>query len=80
MPKLTGGRTDFREWVDKQPNPNWPRMPLTHIAKALVAADIAKSGQIALTNCDIFRKPLAYFFYGRPAYRVRTELRSTLRN
>jgi hypothetical protein len=70
MAKLDGGRPDFREWVDKQLNPNWPPMPLTHITKALTAADIAKSGYVDLVNCDVFEKPLAYFFYGRPAYRV----------
>ena len=66
MAKLSGGQTDFRDWVDGQPNPNWPPMPLTHIAKALTAADIAKSGFVDLTDCDVFGKPLAYFFYGRP--------------
>ncbi len=45
-------------------------MPLTHIAKALTAADIAKSGYVDLIQCDVFGRPLAYFFYGRPAYRV----------
>jgi hypothetical protein len=70
MAKLDGGRPDFREWVDKQPDPGWPRMPLTHITKALVAADIARAGSIDLTKCDVFSEPLAYFFYGRPAYRV----------
>jgi hypothetical protein len=64
------GRPDFRDWVDKQPNPGWPPMPLTHITKALVAADIAKSGHVDLIKCDVFEEPLAYFFYGRPAYRV----------
>jgi hypothetical protein len=70
MAKLDGGRPDFREWVDKQVNPDWPPMPLTHIAKALVAADIAKAGCVDLAKCDVFGTPLAYFFYGRPAYRV----------
>lgn len=70
MAKLDGGRSDFRAWVDKQPDPNWPLMPLTHITKALVAADIAKAGHIDLLQCEVFEKPLAYFFYGRPAYRV----------
>lgn len=70
MAKLDGGRSDFSDWVDKQPDPAWPPMPLTHITKALVAADIAKAGYIDLVQCDVFKKPLAYFFYGRPAYRV----------
>jgi hypothetical protein len=70
MAKLDGGRPEFREWVDAQPTPPWQPMPLTHITKALVAADVAKAGYVDLTNCEVFEKPLAYFFYGRPAYRV----------
>lgn len=70
MSKLGEGRPDFRDWVDGQPNLNWPPMPLTHITKALLAADIAKSGCVDPVHCDVFKKPLTYFFYGRPAYRV----------
>jgi hypothetical protein len=70
MSPIEDGRSDFRDRVDKQPNPNWPPLPLTHIANALVAADIAKSDFVHLVDCKVFGKPLAYFFYGRPAYRV----------
>jgi hypothetical protein len=70
MPKLTGGRPDFRDWVDKQTKPDWSLMPLTHITKGVVAADIAKAGVIHPQNDKVFSEPLAYFFYGRPAYRV----------
>ena len=45
-------------------------MPLTHVTKALLAADIAKSGHVDPTQCEVFGRPLTYFFYGRPAYRV----------
>jgi hypothetical protein len=44
MSPIEDGRSDFRDRVDKHPNPNWPPLPLTRIANALVAADIAKSG------------------------------------
>lgn len=70
MAKLKGGRPDFRQWVDKQPSPNWPLMPLTHITKGVGAADIAKAQAINPSDCKVFEEPLAYFFYGRPAYRV----------
>jgi hypothetical protein len=70
MPKLTGGRSGFREWVDKQPDPKWPLMPLTHITRGIGAEDIANAGEIAPDDCRVFGEPLAYFFYGRPAYRV----------
>jgi hypothetical protein len=70
MAKFVDGRPDFREWVDRQSDPGWPAMPLTHITKSLLAADIAKSGHITPSPCDVFNKDLTYFFYGRPAYRV----------
>ena len=45
-------------------------MPLTHIAKGITAEDIIRSKHINPSDDGIFDKPLAYFFYGRPAYRV----------
>jgi hypothetical protein len=70
MPKLNGGRPQFREWVDKQPNPKWPLMPLTHITRGIGAQDIVSANEVGPTECTIFGEPLAYFFYGRPAYRI----------
>jgi len=70
MPKLVSGRPDFRKWVDEQPAPKWPLMPLTHITKGIGAADIVQAGEIKPADCTVFGEPLAYFFYGRPAYRV----------
>jgi hypothetical protein len=67
MAKFLGRRASFREWVDKQPNPNWPLMPLTHITKGVGAEDISRSGMV---DNGIFDEASAYFFYGRPAYRV----------
>ena len=63
-------RPEFREWVDSKPEPNWGLMPLTHIAKGLIAKDIIREGKIEPKDCPVFARPLAYFFYGRPAYRV----------
>lgn len=63
-------RPEFREWVDKQPDPAWTLMPLTHICKALVGNDIARIGRIEPTDCEILGSSVAYFFYGRPAYRT----------
>jgi hypothetical protein len=45
-------------------------MPLTHIASSLVAGDILRSKEVVAKMCPTFNEPLAYFFYGRPAYRV----------
>jgi len=45
-------------------------MPLTHITKGIGAEDISRSGSVSPTRSGIFDEALAYFFYGRPAYRV----------
>jgi hypothetical protein len=68
--KPSGGREGFRQWVSKQPNPGWKLMPLTHISKGITADDIIHSGAISPIKCGVFNEPLAYFFYGRPAYRL----------
>ncbi|SFP17404.1 hypothetical protein SAMN03159463_03757 [Mesorhizobium sp. NFR06] len=70
MPKLTGGRPAFRRWVDGHASPKWGLMPLTHVTKGIVAEDIIESDAVAVGDCDVFNEPLAYLFYGRPAYRV----------
>jgi hypothetical protein len=45
-------------------------MPLTHITKGIGAEDIIRVGHVSPTGCEFFKEPLAYFFYGRPAYRI----------
>jgi hypothetical protein len=67
------GRPEFREWVDREADPPWGLMPLTHIAKAFLAKDIIRSGKVDTSDCQVFNRSLAYFFYGRPAYRVSGE-------
>jgi hypothetical protein len=64
------GRPEFRSWVDRQPDPGWGLMPLTHVCKSLIANDIVREGRIEPKECDVFSRSLAYFFYGRPAYRT----------
>ena len=68
--KLGPGRTGFMEWVNQHPKPNWRALPLTHITKGVVAEDVMRSGRIEPSDCSTFDEPLAYFFYGRPAYRI----------
>lgn len=68
--RLSPGRPGFMEWVKQHANPNWDLLPLTHITKGVIAEDLLRSGRIEPKLCEIFGKPLAYFFYGRPAYRV----------
>ena len=63
-------RPGFRKWVDEQTAPDWPPLPLTHISKSLIAEDIVQCGALEVDMCAAFKRPLAYLFYGRPAYRV----------
>lgn len=71
MTKRKPPRTAFKDWVDQAPDGDpSQRLPLTHITKALVAHDIIKAGRIEPADCQVFDAPLAYFFYGRPAYRL----------
>lgn len=70
MAKFFGGRPSFREWVNAEVDPTWDPLPLTHVAKALVAQDIIRDGHVKPQRDQTFEEPVAYFFYGRAAYRV----------
>ena len=70
MRKLAGGRPSFRKWIDSMNDPGWALMPLTHITTGITAQDIIELGRIEPTNDTVFDVPVAYFFYGRPAYRI----------
>jgi hypothetical protein len=67
------GRPGFTEWVDRQDDPEWPALPLTHITKGILAEDILRSGEIAPSVGPGDDAPRAYFFYGRAAYRCSGE-------
>lgn len=59
----------FREWVDQQPDPGWPSLPLTHITRGALAERIARYGAVEPSRCNVLGMETAYFFYGRAAYR-----------
>ncbi|WP_137136444.1 hypothetical protein [Rhizobium sp. FKY42] len=69
---MTDGQSihGFREWVDEEPNPSWKFLPLTHITKCITGEAVIKSGNIRASWCSVFETTRAYFFYGRPSYRV----------
>jgi len=67
------GRPEFKAWIDEFPDPGWKLMPLTHVTSAVPARDIIREETIGLAECKVFNQPLAYFFYGRPAYRLPDE-------
>jgi hypothetical protein len=64
------GRQSFRKWVDGAKDPGWALMPLTHITTGILAQDIIEAGSIEPKSDRVFDTPVAYFFYGRPAYRI----------
>jgi hypothetical protein len=63
-------RPGFREWLEKQPEPKWSILPLTHLTRGITAEDISRMGAVEPSHCTVFQEPRAYFFYGRPAYRL----------
>jgi hypothetical protein len=62
-------RPGFMEWIERQDDPGWPALPLTHITKGLLAEDILRAGEIVPSTESGDEAPRAYFFYGRAAYR-----------
>lgn len=63
-------RPEFRDWIDRQKGADDTRLPLTHVTKGITAEDVIREGGILPRHCKVFKKSLAYLFYGRPAYRV----------
>ena len=45
-------------------------MPLVHVCDCYTLRKIFANGSILPTNCKVFNQDLAYYFYGRPSYRV----------
>ncbi len=69
MAQKPKGRPGFARWVDAATAGADSGLPLTHVTKGLRAQDVIQAGRIEPTDCAVFGSPLAYFFYGRPAYR-----------
>jgi hypothetical protein len=67
------GRPGFMEWVERQDDPGWPALPLTHITKGIFAEDILRAGEIVPSAGPGDETPRAYLFYGRAAYRCSGE-------
>ncbi|EHA1080854.1 hypothetical protein I8Y06_001676 [Photobacterium damselae] len=47
-----------------------PMMPLVHVCDCHRLRNILVSNAIIPTKCPVFEEDLAYFFYGRPSYRI----------
>ncbi|MDO9113942.1 MAG: hypothetical protein Q7U63_09115 [Polaromonas sp.] len=46
------------------------RLKWCHRTDAFALRDIIKNGGVVPRMCDVFKEPLTYLFYGRPAYRA----------
>lgn len=47
------------------------RLPLLHITHTGIARNIIHTGALETRECNFLKKELIYFFFGRPAYRLR---------
>ncbi|KJR41128.1 hypothetical protein MCHI_002974 [Candidatus Magnetoovum chiemensis] len=61
--------SDLNNYIATQ-NECVPRLPLCHTFKGRDLSSIIASEKIQTSDCPVFNEPLAYFFYGKPAYRV----------
>ena len=68
--------TSFSDFVQKQAmSPG--ELPMVHTTKYFLLPDIQTSNTLQVTTCKVFKEPLLYFFYGRPAYRDDSQVRPT---
>ncbi len=60
--------TTFSDYIQKQSMAS-TELPLVHTTEYFRLASIQASNMLQTNDCSIFKEPLLYFFYGRPAYR-----------
>lgn len=59
----------FSDFIKSSPSTH-PPLPLTHICDGFSFRDVVERQEIRVSECDVFRENLIYFFYGRPSYRL----------
>jgi hypothetical protein len=65
---------DFRKLVNEQPA-DLSELPSVHISDGLGFRSIVKDGYLSAEPCSVFNnEPLLYLFYGRPSYRVNSQI------
>jgi hypothetical protein len=67
----------FQKFLE-QFSPDPPFLPLVHTTTAYKFADIYPTDELLPRPCPVFKEDLLYFFYGRPAYRVRDTANSDI--
>ena len=68
---------DLLEFVEQLP-PQKKVLGLTHVTSSYLLRDLIAAGRIeALEECDVLREPIIYAFYGRAAFRGKSEFEPT---
>jgi hypothetical protein len=68
--------TSFSDYVQKQAmSPG--ELPVVHTTKYYRLPAIQASNMLHAATCKVFKEPLLYFFYGRPAYRDDSQIMPT---
>jgi hypothetical protein len=68
--------TSFSDYVQKQAmSPG--ELPVVHTTKYHRLPAIQASNMLHVATCKVFKEPLLYFFYGRPAYRDDSQIMPT---
>jgi hypothetical protein len=52
-------------------------LPLVHTTEYFRLSSIQATNTLQTSNCKVFKEPLLYFFYGRPAYRDSSQIAPT---
>ncbi len=67
------GMTSFADYIQKQAVTS-VELPMVHTTEYFRLASIQASNRLQASACKIFKEPLLYFFYGRPAYRDASQI------
>lgn len=76
-PKTPVPAQDFASFIAAQSAAEG-ELPLTHVSDGYVFRRVLESGRLDVEPCPVFdSEPLLYLFYGRPAYRVNSQILSS---
>jgi hypothetical protein len=63
----------FSDYIAKQPMSS-VELPMVHTTEYFRLGAIQANNSLQVSACKVFKEPLLYFFYGRPAYRDATQI------
>lgn len=66
----SGLKSDLQNFIDKHGKGGLPLLPSMHSTACYNVENILRQGSISPTPCPVFHENLAYFFYGKPLYKV----------